>query len=127
MSFVVATGPRSTSAVNIAERAPGVGRELKSLTWNGRYYAKIDQKATVNLCNHKSETITVEITFRFGGKADDVSNDGEVTLSPYNASDWQNYRGDPVVNNSSEVHWRVTLEPGEVFAPTVKYHFYTRH
>ena len=104
-----------------------VGRELKSLTWNGRHYAKILQQATLNLCNHKSEAITVEITFRFGGRADDVSDDGAVTLSPYKPADWKNYRGDPVVNNSSEVRWNVRLEPSEVCEPKVTYHFFTRH
>lgn len=103
------------------------GRQLKAMTWNSHYYAKIDQRAAIALHNHKPETADVEVTLRFGGRADKASHDGNVTLMPYRADDWERYRGDPAVNNSSTVSWRVTLKPGETFQPTVDYHFYTRH
>ncbi len=64
---------------------------------------------------------------RFGGKAEEASHDGHVTLSPYRAEDWERYRGEPSVNNSSTVYWRVSLKPGETIQPTVDYHFYARH
>ena len=103
-----------------------VSRQREAIRWNNQQYAKINQKATLDLCNNKPETIKAEITFRFGGKADEVTNEGKVTLSPYRAEDWQRYRGDPAVNNSSVVRWTVTLKPGDTFQPTVDYHFYTR-
>jgi hypothetical protein len=102
------------------------GRELQALSWDNYRYAKILQKATLDLCNNKAETINAEITFRFGGKATKVSDDGKLTLAPYRADDWQNYRGHPAVNNSSVVTWKATLKPGETFQPTVEYHFFTR-
>ncbi len=102
-------------------------RELKTLRWSGYDYAKIYQKASLDLCNNKSETIDVEITLRFGGKADHVSHEGKATLASYRAEDWQNYRGHPGVNNSSVVVWKTTLEAGETFLPTVDYHFFTRN
>jgi len=110
---------------NFAEQE--TGRQLKAMTWNSHYYAKIDQRATIALHNHKPEAVDMEVTLRFGGRADEVSHDGKVTLMPYRADDWERYRGDPAVNNSSTVFWRVTLKPGETFQPTVDYHFYTRH
>ena len=103
-----------------------VKRDLKALSWSGYNYAKISQQAKLDLCNNKSETINAEITFRFGGKAEKVSNEGQITLASYRAEDWQRYRGDPSVNNSSIVRWKVSLKPGETFEPTVDYHFYTR-
>ncbi len=102
-------------------------RALKALRWSSYDYAKIYQKASLDLCNNKSETIDVEITLRFGGKADQVSHEGKASLAPYRAEDWQNYRGHPGVNNSSVVVWKTTLEAGETFQPTVDYHFFTRH
>lgn len=103
------------------------GRELKSLSWNGHEYAKIGQRATVRLRNYKSEPVEMEITVRFGGKAVESSDQGQISLAPYNADDWQQYRGDPAVNNSSTVRWTTTVKPGEVFQPTVDYYFFTRH
>ncbi len=102
-------------------------RELKALRWSGSDYARIHQQATLDVCNNKSETIDIEMTLRFGGKADEVSHGGTVTLTPYRAEDWQNYRGQPGVNNSSVVVWKTSLKAGETFQPTVAYHFYTRH
>ncbi|MBL7044001.1 MAG: hypothetical protein ISR77_35565 [Pirellulaceae bacterium] len=110
---------------NFAEQE--TGRQLKAMTWNSHYYAKIDQRATIALHNHKPEAVNMEVTLRFGGRADEVSHDGKVTLMPYRADDWERYRGDPAVNNSSTVFWRVALKPDETFQPTVDYHFYTRH
>ena len=104
-----------------------IGRELHALKWSGINYARIQQRAVLDLCNNKSEKVDVEITLRFGGKADQVSDDGKVTLAPYDAQDWHNYRGDPAVNNSSVVRWKATLESGDTFQPTVEYHFLTRH
>lgn len=103
------------------------GRQLKAMTWNNHYYAKINQRATIALHNHKPEAADIEVTLRFGGRADEASHDGNVTLMPYRADDWERYRGDPAVNNSSTVFWRVALGPGETFQPTVDYHFYTCH
>lgn len=103
-----------------------VGRELQALNWSGYHYAKIQQQAKLDVCNNKSEAIDLEVSFRFGGKADKVSHEGKITLAPYRAEDWQNYRGRPAVNNSSVVKWKAALDPGETFLPTVDYHFYTR-
>ncbi len=102
-------------------------RELKALRWSSSDYAKIYQKASLDLCNNKAETINVEITLRLGGKADATSDDGNITHTPYRAEDWENYRGHPSVNNSSIVLWKKTLKAGETFNPTVDYHFFTRH
>ncbi|MFP6612348.1 MAG: hypothetical protein VB835_08575, partial [Pirellulales bacterium] len=103
-----------------------VRRQLTALKWDGSTYAKIHQTAKLDLCNNKPDTINVEITFRFGGKGDKVSDDGKVELAPFRAEDWTGYRGHPAVNNSSVVVWKATLKPGDTFEPTVDYHFFTR-
>ena len=102
-------------------------RQLKALTWDGREYAKIVQRATLSLRNYKAEPVEAEITVRLGGKAEEASDKGQISLAPYHAEDWEQYRGDPAVNNSSTVRWTATVKPGEVFQPTVAYFFFTRH
>ncbi|QDU98959.1 hypothetical protein [Lignipirellula cremea] len=102
------------------------GRELKALTWDNHGYARIKQQALLRLRNSKSETIDAEVSFRFGGKVDQASHDGDVAVSSYQADDWQRYRGDTAVNNSSTVRWKVTIEPGKTFEPSVDYHYFTR-
>jgi hypothetical protein len=104
-----------------------VGRELKSIQWDGYNYARIDKEAKLDLCNNKPIDIEAEITFRVGGKVDKVSPDGDVTLSAFNAADWVQYNGHPAVNNSSSVVWKMKLKPGEKFEPSVLYHHFTRH
>ncbi len=104
-----------------------IGRELNSLKWDGYNYARIEKEMKVDLCNNKPEEIEAEITVRVGGKADKTTNDGEIVLAPFEASDWVQYQGHPAVNNSSHISWKVKLKPGESFTPTVLYHYYTRH
>ncbi|MEX2175644.1 MAG: hypothetical protein WD872_14870 [Pirellulaceae bacterium] len=104
-----------------------VGRELNSLSWAGYAYARIDKLATLHLCNNKPVAIETEITLRLGGKADQASHEGAVTLGAFDAADWVQYQGHPAVNNSSRIVWRVKLQPGETFEPTVKYHYFTRN
>ena len=104
-----------------------VSRQLSALKWNGSHYAKIGREATIGLCNHKAIPIDIEVTFRVGGKAEEVSDKGDITLGAYNAQDWQNYRGHPAVNYSSTVKWKFNLKPGDVVSPKVGYHYFTRH
>lgn len=104
-----------------------VGRELRALQWRNNQYALINQRASLSVCNHKSDTIDMEISMQFGGKADKASDEGTISLAPYRDADWRDYQGDRAVNNSSKVRWKATLKPGQIFAPTVDYHFYTRH
>ncbi len=104
-----------------------VARQLKALTWDSYHYAKIDKKAALRLRNNKAIAIDAEITFRFGGKFDEISDKGLGTLNAFNGADWHKYRGSSAVNNSSTVRWKATIQPGKLFEPAVKYHYYTRH
>ena len=104
-----------------------VGRELKSLQWDGYNYARINKEIKLDLCNNKPIEIEAEITLRVGGKVNKASDDGKVTLSAFNAADWVQYNGHPAVNNSSSITWSVKLKPGDNFEPTVTYHHFTRH
>ncbi|MDA0837038.1 MAG: hypothetical protein O3B01_13460 [Planctomycetota bacterium] len=104
-----------------------VARELTALKWDGAHYAKISREAQIGICNHKAVPIDLELTFRIGGKADEVSDKGDMAFGDYNAEDWQNYRGHPAVNQSSTVKWKFNLKPGAVVSPKVAYHYFLRH
>lgn len=104
-----------------------VGRALNALQWDSYNYARIDREMSLDLCNNKPMAIEAEITLRVGGKVDQASQDGKITLAAFNAADWVQYNGHPAVNNSSTVSWKVKLEPGDNFKPTINYHHFTRH
>jgi len=71
------------------------------------------KEATPDLCNNKPIPIEAEITLRLGGKVTDASHDGKIVLGPHNNVDWNYFRGDQAVNNSSVVRWKVSLKSGE--------------
>ncbi len=102
-------------------------RKLRVLKFKGYQYAQIFKRGTLNLCNHKNVEIEVEISCRFGGKAETISHDGKATLGAFDRNDWNSYYGHEGVNNHSLVRWTVKLKPGEVIDLTVDYHFYVRH
>ena len=102
-------------------------RTLKALYWDNYYYAEIHNQIKLDLLNNKNLPIDIEITLHFGGKADKASLEGDIGLQAYSAADWEYYRGSTAVNNSSTVHWKTSIQPGETFQPTVWYHYYTRH
>jgi hypothetical protein len=104
-----------------------VGRDLKSLQWDGYNYARIDKEMKLDLCNNKALDIEAEVTLRVGGKVDKASLDGDVTIGAFDTADWVQYNGHPAVNNSSTVTWKTKLKPGEKFEPSVDYHYFTRH
>ena len=104
-----------------------IDRELQALTWDGHRYAKLRQRATLEVTSFKQQPIALEISFRFGGRAEQASEGGKITLAPFRDDDWNQYRGSQAVNNSSTVRWALDLEPAKTFRPTVEYHFYARH
>jgi hypothetical protein len=102
-------------------------RKLEDLTWNGYKFARINGQINIELANNKTVPVPVEVRIRFGGKVDEASDKGEIRLTSFRNEDWRDYRGDPAVNNGSDVLWTSTIEPEECFKPTLKYHFYVRH
>jgi hypothetical protein len=102
-------------------------RQLNALNWDDHRYAKITKQAQLHLSNSKPLPIDVEITFRCGGRAHTATADGAVTLAAFAAQDWDEYRGSPAVNNSSQVRWQASLKPGESFEPAVIYDYFARH
>ncbi|MEK7485444.1 MAG: hypothetical protein AABZ60_14050, partial [Planctomycetota bacterium] len=104
-----------------------VGRKLDALKWNGYNYAEIQREIALDLCNNKSVPIEAFITVQLGGKFDRISHEGKGTLNPYKTEDWYQYQDAPGVNNSSTIQWKVKLNPGEAFTPSVLYHYYTRY
>jgi hypothetical protein len=103
-----------------------VNRQLKTMRWRGHDYAQIQGQITAELANNKDVAVPVEVTIRFGGKAVEATADGKITLESFRQSDWHDNRGDPI-NNSSKVHWKATVEPGECFEPKIDYEFFVRY
>lgn len=100
------------------------GRELNALKYDRRDYARIGKTLKLNVCNHKSSDILLEVTARFAGRATAATHEGIVTLDGHSPKYWSHFRGSEAVNNSSHIIWRTSLEPGELFEPTVEYHYY---
>ncbi len=103
-----------------------VKREFNVLQWRGSHYALVQGKIEIELANNKTEPVLVGVRLRFGGKATKVSDEGKITLEAYRAEDWHERRGNPI-NQSSDVRWTTTLQPGERFQPIVDYEFYLQH
>ncbi|MEM9943741.1 MAG: hypothetical protein AAF939_19415 [Planctomycetota bacterium] len=103
-----------------------IGRDLKSLRWRGYDYAKVKGKIEIELVNQKDTSVPVEMRLRFGGRADQVSDDGKVTLSGFRKNDWQDLRGD-AINNSSLIEWKAEISPGQTFKPFANYQFLLRY
>jgi head-tail adaptor len=102
-------------------------RKLNDLQWQGYSYARVNGKMEIELANNKTEPVPVEVRLRFGGRADEVSDDGRVKFEMFHQDDWNNYRSDTAVNNRSIITWQTTIKPHETFKPRVTYHFFTRH
>ncbi|MEO8270688.1 MAG: hypothetical protein ABI557_13275 [Aureliella sp.] len=103
-----------------------IKRDFNALKWREHDFALINGKIEVELANNKAEPVPVEVNLRFGGKATKTSDDGKINLEAFRAEDWLNRQGNPI-NNSCEVRWTATIQPGECFKPTVNYDFYLQH
>ena len=113
--------------VNGRVRDQEVKRDLEALRFGRNSYARINGKIESAIRNQKSEPIDVEVSLRFGGKADAATNSGKIRTSSFQSTDWNNYRGDPAVNNSTEVTWSEKIDAGKTLSTSVDYHFFTRH
>jgi hypothetical protein len=104
-----------------------ISRNAGAMKWAGYTYARIDMEGGVTLTSHKEEAVEIEVNVHVGGRAEEISNDGVLTLTPFRPEDWTSYRGMPDANNHSELRWRMTLEPGQSIRMTARYHFFVRH
>ncbi|TWT67421.1 hypothetical protein [Allorhodopirellula solitaria] len=117
-----------TIAIDLKGRAEDAetGRELQKLVWRGSHYARVSGEIKLDLENQKQTDVDAEINLRFGGEAEESSDDGKIVLRPFHAEDWYNQKGD-AINNSSQVKWRTKILPGECFQPNVQYAFWLRY
>ena len=100
-------------------------RTPNALKWNSHTYALIRKKGTVTLTNFREEASELRISIGVGGKADRISDDGQIRLDDYRSADWSGNAYGPV-NNHSDVTWTLTLPPGETLALTFEFSFYVR-
>ena len=102
------------------------GRERNAVQWRNSSYSLVNGKVIAEIANNKEYEVPVEVSLRFGGKANEVSDEGKTKLEGFNPDDWSSHGGDPI-NNSSVVNWKASIKPGECFKPTVEYEFYLRN
>lgn len=102
------------------------GRELNTIKWRNSNYSLVKGQISAELANNKESEVPVEVSLRFGGKANTVSNEGTIKLEGFNPNDWSNQGGDPI-NNSTVINWTALVAPGECFKPTLEYEFYLRN
>jgi len=102
------------------------GRDRDALKWDGHMYVRIDKLGRLRVTNRKKEAIVLEVLCGLGGRVDEATHDGKVTIGSFESSDWLRYRGSAAVNNHSIVAWKLDLAAGETIAPTVKFHYFTR-
>ena len=84
------TAPRGTCRVPVTvavdlrsePTTTEVDRQLQALTWHGSHYARIQLETLLEVTSFKPETIDLEISLRFGGRAEEASHDGVISLTP---------------------------------------------
>ena len=86
-------------------------------------------QAEFSVHNMKPVPVELELRVRVGGEADGADPMAtDLRHLDFDPFDWY-YSGwwwGMALNKSSEAVWRVTLEPGKEFAPTLKYHYFWR-
>ncbi|MFX1476056.1 MAG: hypothetical protein ACFFCO_11355 [Promethearchaeota archaeon] len=101
-------------------------REPDAIEFDRTQYARITKEGTLTVKNYKQEAIDLIITCELGGNADEASQDGQITISDYQNSDWTQHRGAVALTGHSTITWTLRLEPGETKELTCKYHYYIR-
>jgi hypothetical protein len=99
-------------------------RQLKSVHWGGYDWALVRKRGTVTVTNYRDEPCDVLITVNSGGRADAVSDAGEIKINATRAEDWSG--GHTALNNPSEIAWTLTLEPGATRSVTYDVTYYVR-
>ncbi len=117
-----------TVAIDLRGKATDVeiAREFDALKWRGDAFARVNGKIEAELANNKAEPVSVEVMLRFGGKANQASDNGIITLAAFRSQDWHEQRGN-AINNSSVVRWTERIQPGECFKPTIDYEFFLQY
>lgn len=99
-------------------------RKNNALTLNRHSYTRITKRARVRLHNYRSKSVTMRIKLSLGGKVVKGSNEANVTINDFRASDWTNSNYNVELNNHSDVEWSVVLQPGASMELTAEYEFY---
>lgn len=101
-------------------------RKLGALRWQDRSYARIDKRVRAAVTSRLAAPADLEVRLRLGGRAEDASDGGRVELAPFRSDDWENYTGNPAVNNHSSVTWTLRLEPGASAEREAAVHYFVR-
>ena len=127
-----ASGDSVRVPLTVAVNVPGsiseeeVGRVAEAEEWKGWKYTKVLKKANLRVSNGTEKAIDLEIVLELGGKVDEAPLQGEVTLFAWDEDQWGGGRGSEAVNNASQVRWKRTLEPEDVFEPAVTYYYFVK-
>lgn len=101
-------------------------RQLNAIRWNDWAYAKISKETLVTLINRKSEAVDFEIECHMPGTASGATDGAEIVLMSFDPNDWENYRGDPVVNQHSIIRYRGSLEAGKEVELKINSYYFSR-
>lgn len=103
-----------------------VRRTLKAVRHQGYDYSKIEKMGTLRVTSYKKEPVTLYITCQLGGNATKASDDGEITITDFQAGDWKNVTTHPALNGHSTIRWQLDLKPGQTKWVTCHYEYYLR-
>jgi hypothetical protein len=98
-------------------------RKPNALRWNRADYALIRKRATITVVNNRREPSSTRLTVSLGGRAEEASDGGRITLNDLRADDW-GQDGEFLPNNHSDAAWSFDLKAGESRTVTLVFHFY---
>jgi hypothetical protein len=129
-----------TTAVDIQARKTDVEtqRTPNAVRHNNSSFTRVDMAGKVTLTNHRTESVTVEITRHVLGNAGQADHDGLVekinvfengeSVGPGEHPYWWSWYGWPswwnYFNGMSRVHWKVGLEPGKSIELGYTWHYF---
>jgi hypothetical protein len=99
-----------------------VERQLNALRHNGHSYTLVRKEGTIRLANFRDEPVTIRATVSFGGKAESVSDGGDIVLDDFKGGDWE--ERSTALNNHSTVSWKIEVSPGDTATLTYTCSFY---
>ncbi len=103
-----------------------VAREPGAIHFDGNDYVRIAKKGTLQVTNHKSESVPLMITCELGGNATEASDEGNIVVSDFVGEDWSDFRGSRALTGHSVIRWNLVLGAGETKEVTCEYFYYIR-
>lgn len=118
LPVTVAVDVRGDLAETETERSPN------ALRVNNSSYTLVRKRGEITITNYKQERIAGRVRLSLGGRVEEASDDGVISLNEFRADDWVTRQY--AVNNHSDVEWTVDVGPGQSVTLEYVTSFYTR-